>query len=273
MKKNVFMLAALIIATTHETYGKNLELSWSYWPNMGGESAASTSAPQSTQSAPAAAAAAAAAPVTSAPSPHSVHNQLSAPTEKNSAPVIIRPAISVQTPKEMHMVPQKIGAVPATPTPAAQPAAAAPVAQAAGGNTAALAGVGAAFAAMGTMGASSQRNQPSHLNPYMMQGRTATERFNCVGKPPQQCQQEWNQLVQRIESMPGVRILNKSYSCGGMPGMMPTTGYPAQPYGMHPQQVYGMHPMVGGMHPMPMQQPHRSTLGSAAHGLTSLLRR
>ena len=272
MKKDVFMLAAFIIATTHETYGKsNLELPWSgYWPNVGeGTSSAPQAAPQSIQETPVA------TPATSASPPQTAHHnpfkQFAAPMEESSAPVIVRPTISIQSPKEIHMTPQRIGAAPstATPTPAAQPAAA-PVAQAAGGNTAALAGIGAAFAAMGTMGASSQRSQPSHLNPYMMQGRTATERFNCVGKPPQQCQQEWNQLVQRIESMPGVRIINKSYSCGpgtmGIPGMMPT-GYPAQPYGMHPQQAYGM------QHPMPMQQPHRSTLGSAAHGLTSLLRR
>jgi hypothetical protein len=204
-----------------------------------------------------------------------------------NAPIVrtqIAPPIQQQKPREQTLTLSRTQKP--TPTPLSTPAATTPppAAQASTGGSAALSGIGAAFAAIGAMGASSQHNQASHLNPHMAQGRTATERFNCVGKPPAQCQQEWNQLVQRIESMPGVRVIHKSYGCG--PNAMTTSGmvptrYQPHPYGIqtgmgYQQPHYGQYPTSPYGHPMagyPPNQEQHSKLNSAAHGLSSLLHR
>lgn len=275
--KKIHILILVLLIISSKTDANNTEVEWGgYWPgiNQGSQS------PQSKIPIPSS------APTSSIPQFSSTPQMI--PTAPNQSGIGRIPAAPPAMPH--HLVPTSNPAThkptlipttppkPVAPAKAAQPASA-PQAATSGGGTA-LAGIGAAFAALGTLGASSQRQERSHLNPYMGQGRTATERFNCVGKPPQQCQQEWDQLVHRIESTPGARIINKSYGCGPnamtmMPGLYNgaiPTGYPTQP--MYPPQPYGVNPAMGyPMQPPYGQQQHHSGLSSVAHSLGNLFPR
>lgn len=287
MKKEFFVLGLIIAMFPITGHGKNLELPWAgYWPNVGDNTPQDVNKPvaampqvnqmQVVPSQPAL-----------LPPPQS--KALVVHTKPQPQRVVQDPEpVNISAPAPKPLAKPAVQQKPAVPTAAPAPAAA-PVAQASAGGNTALAGIGAAFAALGSLGSNSQRSEPSRLNPYMGQGRTATEHFNCVGKPPQQCQQEWDQLVRRIEIMPGVRILNKQYGCGpqaiGMmggqyPGAMQTGygvhptmgGYPQQPYGVPPGM--GGYPAYGSMGVYPQQpQQHHSTLSNVAHGLTGLFRR
>ncbi len=292
MKKELFIFGLIFSLFPLAGHGRTLELPWQgYWPNVKGTSTpdAGPSASDARTPTPDAGPSAPAMPQEAAPMPV-VPSQptLSPPSSQSKAlvvhtqpqkPIIVQAAAPVQI-SESEPTPLAKPVIQQKPTSAAAPVApAAPAAQASAGGGTALAGLGAAFAALGSLGSNSQRSEPSRLNPSMGQGRTATENFNCVGKPPQQCQQEWDKLVQRIESMPGVRILNKQYGCSpqaiGMIGQYPgamQTGYGVNPQmGGYPQQPYGGNPATGGYPQQPPQ--HHSTLTKVTHGLGGLFRR
>lgn len=290
MKKEFFVLGLIISMFPITGHGRNLELPWAgYWPNVGGNTPQDVSKPVAAMPQVNQMQVVPSQPALLPPPPQSkalvVHTKPQ-PPRVVQAPEPVN--ISAPAPKPLAKpdVQQKPTAPIAAPTPDAAPT---PAAQASTGGSTALAGIGAAFAALGSLGTHSQKSERSKLNPMMAQPRPISEQFNCVGKPPQQCQQEWDQLVRRIESMPGVRILNKQYGCGpqaiGMmggqyPGAMqigygvhPTMGgYPQQPYGVAPGMGYphGQQP-YGSMGVYPQQ--HHSKLSNVAHGLTGLLHR
>lgn len=290
MKKELFVLGLIISMFPLAGQGKNLELQYpGYWPNVGESSPSDVgkTAPAMPQANPMQVVPN--QPILQLPPPQSkavvVHVQPQAPRVVQD-PEPVKVSAPESKPLAKPAVQQKPAVSSAAPTPPTAPAA-----QASAGGSTALAGIGAAFAALGSLGSNSQRNERSHLNPYMGQGHTATEHFNCVGKPLQQCQQEWDQLVRRIESMPGVRILNKQYGCGpqaiGMmgqyPGAMQTgygvhpqmSGYPQQPYGVAPGMGYPLgQQSYGSMGGYPEQSPqHHSALSKVTQGLGGLFRR
>lgn len=264
--KNFLLLLVATILSICSSYANTLQLPWGgYWPNIGTKSETVPSEKPQTMAAQA---------NQIQPIPNTTNTAL-IPYQQQKALVDRDPPSSINTngprvrtqiapttqqQKLTEETPAPSQTQQPTPTPINTPAATTPppAAQATTGGSTALSGIGAAFAAIGAMGASSQHNQASHLNPYMAQGRTATERFNCVGKPPAQCQQEWNQLVQRIESIPNVRIIHKSYGCGPNPIATPgivSTGYPPHPYGTQPgmgyqQPQHGQYPISPYGHPM-----------------------
>ena len=291
INKIIFMIIGISLMT--DAYSKNdLQVGWDgYWPGVVGKSG--NTAPQI----PPIEAAPAPMPVQSMPVINATPPQpIITPSRGISAPINNAADYEEPAPQRIKRTPileprpSLIPRAQSISTPIPQPAAASPVAPVAAvpqvtGGPAAMAGIGAAFAALGAMGASSQKNEPSRMNQSMMMQppRTATEHFNCVGKPPQQCQQEWENLVQKIESMPGARILSKTYGCGpNAPGMMQTGPYhPGMPY-PHPgttsmghpgQQPYGG--MQGYSAPGMAGQPihNKGHMTGALHGLTGLLRR
>lgn len=137
-------------------------------------------------------------------------------------------------------------------------------AQGADTGAAALAGLGAAaLAAFGSMKNSSGGSSGNSFSNFAMGGQgLITKNFSCT-KSALECQNEWNALVNSIESNPQYQVITKQMSCGGA---MATGTYPGQmPPGM---QGYGM---TGTNYATGMGTP-QSTSPSLMSGLGSIAR-